>query len=209
MPSFYKEPGERLDYSYEWVLAPGDAITSSVWAATPVGLTLSDESFGASTDPTDDPNTWLTLVWLMGGTDGTDYELTNTITTLAGRTDVQRTTVRVGKEIVPAAALLASLPGGDDFDLQQAREIVDAWVGRLAAVSGGPFPDEAYARSVVRKGAQREIFGEILRQSGHLGVDEITAEEERSRQLLKEYDDAKALPAERGQYITTWPVRRG
>lgn len=208
MAPIYKLPNERLDYSFRWVLDVGDAIVSSSWQVTPAGLTLSGQSFAASGAGDD---AWFTVVWLSGGTDGTNYTLTNTITTAQGqgRIEEQSEIVRVGKEIVPAQDILRQLLGGDAFDLQYAREIVDGWVARLEAVSGGPFRDEPYARSVVRKGAKAEIWGEILRQSGRLSADETTKEEDRAEKLLKEYDAAKTLPAERSQYITTWPVARG
>ena len=71
-----KDGGDDLDFYLDWsdILPAGDVIASSVWTV-PSGLTSHDEAF---TDTT-------TVIWLAGGTEGTQYSLTNVVTTAAGR----------------------------------------------------------------------------------------------------------------------------
>lgn len=82
-PHFHhtKDPGAVLDFSFDWTkwLAPlSDIITASVWVVEPTGsLVVTINSFS---------NT-ITTVWLDGGIAGTDYRVTNKITTNAGRKD--------------------------------------------------------------------------------------------------------------------------
>lgn len=70
-----KDPQETLDYSVDWTneLASGETIASSNWAVSPSGPTLS----GAGTSGA------RAFVYMAGGTAGTEYLLTNTITTSA------------------------------------------------------------------------------------------------------------------------------
>lgn len=73
-----KDPHSTLDYKINWsTWLEGDIIISSVWSV-PTGLV--DEGLSEFTDTT-------TTVWLSGGTAGTSYVITNTITTAAGRTE--------------------------------------------------------------------------------------------------------------------------
>lgn len=76
-----KDPSSILDYGFDWVDYLGtDTISTSSWSVSPAGLSaVSTSKDGA-----------VTRVWLSGGTVGTTYQATNTIVTLAGRTD-QRT----------------------------------------------------------------------------------------------------------------------
>jgi hypothetical protein len=199
---FYKEPTEKLDYSFEYELGTGETIASSVWTVAPVGLTLSNQVIVGN----------VTTVRIDGGTIDTDYTLTNTVTTGgtgAGRKDVQLATVRVSTEIISTTSILSSLPGGDGFDLQEAREIVEGALGRVKAAQGGTFTDEPFARSVVRKLARAEIWGDILRQSGHLSADETTKEEDKAEKLLKEYDAATVVESEVSQKVTSRLLSRG
>ena len=73
-----KDPDELLDYTINWAAAPrwvtDDTIVTSTWIV-PDGLTGSDET---------DTDTTVTI-WLMGGTEGTTYEIVNRITTAGGR----------------------------------------------------------------------------------------------------------------------------
>ncbi len=204
MPLFYKEPTEKFDYQLQWTLSSGDSIVSSVWASTPAGLTLSAPSFGVLTAPV-----YQTTTWIESGTLDTDYTLTNTIVTTQGRTDIQTVTIRVAVEIISTAAILASLPGGDGFEFQEAREIVESALARVKAAQGGVFTNEPFSRSVVRRLARAEIWGDILRQSGHLSADETTKEEDRADKILKEYDASKTLPTETNSKITTGSLLRG
>lgn len=81
-----KVPGETKDYGIEWedALAAGDAISASTWSV-PVGLTKVDEEYAGT----------VTLVRIAGGTVGTSYTLTNTITTVNGETLIGEIVVQV------------------------------------------------------------------------------------------------------------------
>ena len=67
-----KDGGDDLDFVLNWVdiIPTADSIASSTWTI-PAGLTSHDETFTAKT----------TTVWLTGGTEGTQYQLTNVIVT--------------------------------------------------------------------------------------------------------------------------------
>lgn len=72
-----KAPDTTLDYPIDWSLnlaEDDDTITASEWLID-IGLTKESESF----EPTS------TVVWVSGGTLGTQYNLTNHITTVGGR----------------------------------------------------------------------------------------------------------------------------
>jgi len=79
--AFDHDPDETLDYSIDWTdwLPGSDTISSSDWDV-PAGITKETQA----------ATTKVATVWLSGGTDGAEYKLTNTITTVAGRT-AQRT----------------------------------------------------------------------------------------------------------------------
>lgn len=77
-----KDPAALRDYGFDWsdyLDDLSDTISSSMWSAD-TGITI------ASTSNT----TTTALVWLSGGTAGSQYRVVNTITTTGGRTD-QRT----------------------------------------------------------------------------------------------------------------------
>lgn len=78
MDQFPKDPDEIEDCKVDWSvrLDPGDTIASSSWLPMPDGLTK-------VSDTKDDTSA---TIWLSGGTDGTDYEITNRVVTTAGRT---------------------------------------------------------------------------------------------------------------------------
>jgi hypothetical protein len=200
---FYKDPAETLGIAIPWYLSEGDTIASSTWEPEPDDLTLSDEDYDNDVEPK------MATTWTAGGTLDTDYSVTNTVVTTDGYTYVQTATVRIGREVVPVSGILKSLPGGDGFDIQEAREIVEGWKGRVTASQGGSFVDEPYARSVIRRGAKSEIWGEILRQSGHLTADETTREEDKAEKLLKEYDASSATEEEISQKVTSRSLSRG
>jgi hypothetical protein len=84
---FMKDPDAKLDYKIDWTawLASGETVSVSTWTV-PSGITKDSDSItdaGAST-----------TIWLSGGTVGTDYSLTNHITTSASREDDR--TIKVG-----------------------------------------------------------------------------------------------------------------
>jgi hypothetical protein len=79
-PGFFsKYPVENFDVLIDWeaegFLAAGDSIVSSSWSAD-VGITIGVTVMTATT----------TTVWVSGGTAGWLYHVTNTITTVGGRT---------------------------------------------------------------------------------------------------------------------------
>ncbi len=76
-----KDPAATLDYSIDWTQwLAGDTIASSAWTCDS-GITESAAKVNAA-------NT-LATIWLSGGTLSSIYKVTNTITTAAGRTQVQ------------------------------------------------------------------------------------------------------------------------
>lgn len=86
--AYSKDPADRRDYSLDWaalgLLPAGDSISASTWTAD-AGITVESAGQFAPTF-----TTTKTTVWLSGGTDGTSYNVTNRITTTAGRI-VERT----------------------------------------------------------------------------------------------------------------------
>ena len=83
-----KDPSAVLDFGFDWTaegwLATGETITASTWSV-PTGLTVASTPF----------STTQTVVWLSGGTAGTDYVITNHIVTSQGRTDERSMTIWV------------------------------------------------------------------------------------------------------------------
>jgi hypothetical protein len=89
--TFYKDPASVEDYQILWPQIDRgcfqgsiDSIQTSAWNV-PAGLTEVKSSF----------NSQSATVWISGGTNGVNYELTNTITTNMGRTLKQSITIRV------------------------------------------------------------------------------------------------------------------
>ena len=74
---FTKDTHAVMDFQINWVTwLVTDTIATSTWIV-PDGLTKVSDSNTTTT----------TTIWLSGGTIGVLYELTNRITTAAGRTD--------------------------------------------------------------------------------------------------------------------------
>jgi len=70
----------RLDYGFNWTLAPGETITSSVWTVTPTTappLTITDQAINGA----------ITSAFLAGGLPGSWYAVDNAILTSQGRQD--------------------------------------------------------------------------------------------------------------------------
>lgn len=88
-----KDPGAHLDFGFDWAnpadpwLAAGETITDSTWTITGPDSALVKGSSGVSGGAT--------TVWLDGGTAGSDYEVTNRITTSANRVDERTFVLKV------------------------------------------------------------------------------------------------------------------
>jgi len=88
MAAKIKDPNAVLDYSIDWStwLATSETITASSWTV-PTGIT--------QTTPAPSFTNTITTIWLLGGTVGTTYTLTNHITTNQGRQDDRSITIQV------------------------------------------------------------------------------------------------------------------
>jgi len=78
MDNHIKDPDAVLDYGHDWsdfLAECSDTIATSTWDV-PAGMTEDRPSYVVG-------NT--TVVWLAGGTHGTDYVVTNHMVTTAGR----------------------------------------------------------------------------------------------------------------------------
>ncbi len=76
--TFIKDPTATLDYSIDWtqpLVNAGDQINTSAWAVD-VGLTVVSSTYVGN----------VATAFIAGGTNGTSYSVTNTITTVGGRT---------------------------------------------------------------------------------------------------------------------------
>jgi RNA-binding protein YlmH len=81
-----KDPHDVIDYSIDWSnwLQGDDTVLLSEWLV-PDGITM-DLELSDTTSAT---------IWLSGGTTGTEYQLTNRITTAQGRQRDRTITIRV------------------------------------------------------------------------------------------------------------------
>jgi hypothetical protein len=86
--TFEKDPNARLDFAVSWTDWLGtDTISTSTWTAD-AGITI-------ESTPAPSLDGAKTVVWLSGGTAGQSYQVTNRITTAAGRTDDRSLWIRV------------------------------------------------------------------------------------------------------------------
>ena len=84
MSEYTKDPSAVLDYQINWgTWLDTDTISTSAWTAE-AGITIDSDTSTTTT----------ATVWLSGGTTNRDYEVVNTITTAAGRTDQRTITIR-------------------------------------------------------------------------------------------------------------------
>lgn len=77
--AFEKDPAEKKDYTVDWTrhLGDTDTITASTWTVQ-AGLTQ-------SAAPAPSFTAFEATIWLEGGTAGTEYRVTNRVTTTQGR----------------------------------------------------------------------------------------------------------------------------
>jgi hypothetical protein len=74
--AYVKDPGEVKDYAIDWTahLAAAETITTSTWVVA-TGITKDSDTLA----------TPLATIWLSGGTEGTEYRVTNHVVTNQGR----------------------------------------------------------------------------------------------------------------------------
>lgn len=91
-----KQPAERLDYDFlyeEWLGDSGDTINSVTVTVRPSGQLSQGHlaATAASLDSTDS----VQKIWVEGGTDGQEYTIEVTATTVAGRVKQDELGIRV------------------------------------------------------------------------------------------------------------------
>jgi hypothetical protein len=86
--AYVKDPGEKKDYAIDWAahLATSETISTSTWVVQ-TGIT--------QTTPAPSNTTTTTTIWLSGGTEGTEYRITNHVVTNQGREFERSFTVNV------------------------------------------------------------------------------------------------------------------
>lgn len=84
--AFVKDPGEVKDYAIDWTahLAASETITTSTWVVA-TGITKDSDS----------ATTTVATIWLSGGSEGTEYRVTNHVVTNQGREFERSFTVNV------------------------------------------------------------------------------------------------------------------
>src|SRR5512139_410875 len=88
---FEKDPDAVKDFQINWATWLGtDTIATSTWTV-PTGITKASDTSTTTT----------ATIWLSGGTNLTDYELTNKITTASGRTEEETITIKVRQSTTP------------------------------------------------------------------------------------------------------------
>lgn len=85
LATFTKGPTEVLDYTFDFTKNLGTDIISTVTWTVPAGIN-NTATMNASTTAT---------IWLGGGTAGTNYAVSVTIVTVAGRTIVRSMQINV------------------------------------------------------------------------------------------------------------------
>jgi hypothetical protein len=83
MATFLKDPEATVDFSVDWSawLQTDELIASSSWAVASGDEEDEDPVTIGSGDYASTSSDTAATVWLLGGTDGTNYRVTNTITT--------------------------------------------------------------------------------------------------------------------------------
>ena len=103
------------------------------------------------------------------------------------------------------ASLRSKLPGNasnlTDDDLQ---EIIDGWISRLDAVSGGDglHIENGLSRTIVRIGSIGEGEKALLRRDGYTETESADESIERAEKLLEDYDRLTTSPAEEAAEAT-------
>ena len=123
MTTYVKDPDGYVDYQYDWsrVLATGETIVTSVWTV-PTGLTSTTETQSTTT----------ATIWISGGTLDAEYEISNRITTSAGRIYDYVFTLRIG-------VVSATVPDEDSHRFT-ARTLIRRALQVLGVVAAGEQP---------------------------------------------------------------------
>jgi hypothetical protein len=87
MKGFVKDPDSVLDYTFDWTdWLDGDTINSSTWTIeSPLTMVPASDSYSDTK----------TTLYLTGGDAGSDYLVTNRITTAASRTAERSFEIRI------------------------------------------------------------------------------------------------------------------
>ena len=91
-----KDPDSVMDYGVDhsaWL--DTDTISASEWLIDNTLITAPGQTVNGLTAGTSTFDATTTTIWLSGGTELSTYDLTNRVTTAAGRTDDRTMTVRV------------------------------------------------------------------------------------------------------------------
>lgn len=128
-----KSSAETKKFTNTWVLPAGVTISSQTWATSPSGPTFAGEAISGST----------TSARIVGGTDGTDYTITNTATLSDSQVLQQVFTLRVRSAAdslvayttLERAAKELDITSAEDLDrladmLLEAKDMTDAFCNR-------------------------------------------------------------------------------
>jgi hypothetical protein len=87
--TFAKDPEAILNYTIDWSQWLGsDTIQTSTWPTITAGITMASSSNSTTT----------ATIKVSGGTDGSDYDLTNRIVTAGGLTDERTIRIQVRQQ---------------------------------------------------------------------------------------------------------------
>ena len=189
---FRKDPDAMEDFTLFWSpQLEGQTIASSVWIV-PAGITE-----GANTkDATS------TTIRLSGGTEASDYVLTNRITTPAGRSYDETVTIRVRSTSAVTfpigSEIISMLPGNTSVTSSEAQRFVDAAISRLARNHAGTLPETDETTSLVGEMAYaRALKLHFLKGEGAIEVPAAEKELDRADTAFSRYDTAHVSPTER------------
>lgn len=180
-----KSATETKKFSNEWVLPSGVTISSQVWAASPSGPTFSGQAISSN----------VTSARIAGGTNGTDYTITNTATLSDSQVLEQAFTLRV-RSVAEAlvayttldrAAKELDITAPDDLDrladmLLEAKSMTDAFCNR----------NFAYAEDITERVRGYGDGFLIVQQTPIVEITSITKDGSLVHESNYEIDDAEA-----------------
>jgi len=134
-----KRPGSIADFGLNWAGPPsflaGDTIDTSTWEV-PEGITEETNPPASKTGTT-------TTIWLSGGTEGQEYVLENTITTVGGRTWVRPLRIKV-------VALVRSEEAVTQLDLNELERVRVRGIRRIRYNENGEKETEFWSPEVLK-----------------------------------------------------------